>query len=112
MKKLYILPVFALAMLAILCAGPARADETAAPAAAPAIAIAAAPMATQPACGETLDLAAALSGKGEICPAALPQNPVPELKFGRTCRCSCGYPCKTDADCGPGGICGGGITCC
>ena len=31
---------------------------------------------------------------------------------GRTCRCSCGYPCKTDADCGPGGTCGAGITCC
>jgi hypothetical protein len=30
---------------------------------------------------------------------------------GRTCRCSCGFPCKTDADCG-GGICSGGISCC
>jgi len=32
--------------------------------------------------------------------------------FGRTCRCSCGFPCKTDADCGPGGVCAAGITCC
>ena len=32
--------------------------------------------------------------------------------FLRTCRCSCGYPCKTDADCGPGGVCASGITCC
>lgn len=31
--------------------------------------------------------------------------------FLRTCRCSCGQPCKTDADCG-GGICSAGITCC
>lgn len=32
---------------------------------------------------------------------------------GRTCRCSCGYPCKTDADCGGGvGSCRGGISCC
>ena len=31
---------------------------------------------------------------------------------GRTCRCSCGFPCKTDADCGPGGVCSGGISCC
>lgn len=108
MKKIYSLPIFSLLLLAVLCAGPALADETAAPA----IAIAATPMATQPACGETLDLAAALSGKAEICPAALPQNPAPELKFGRTCRCSCGYPCKKDADCGPGGICTGGISCC
>jgi hypothetical protein len=32
--------------------------------------------------------------------------------FGRTCRCSCGFPCKTNADCGPGGVCAPGITCC
>ena len=32
--------------------------------------------------------------------------------FLRTCRCSCGYPCKTNADCGPGGVCMSGITCC
>ena len=32
--------------------------------------------------------------------------------FGRTCRCSCGFPCKTNADCGPGGVCAAGITCC
>lgn len=32
--------------------------------------------------------------------------------FGlRTCRCSCGQPCKTNADCG-GNVCGPGITCC
>lgn len=30
----------------------------------------------------------------------------------RTCRCSCGYPCQTNADCGPGGICSAGVTCC
>ena len=29
----------------------------------------------------------------------------------RTCRCSCGQPCKTDADCG-GSVCAPGITCC
>jgi hypothetical protein len=29
----------------------------------------------------------------------------------RTCRCSCGQPCKTSADCG-GGVCAPGITCC
>jgi hypothetical protein len=32
---------------------------------------------------------------------------------GRTCRCSCGYPCKTDADCGGAvGSCHAGISCC
>jgi hypothetical protein len=30
----------------------------------------------------------------------------------KTCRCSCGQPCTTNADCGPGGACGVGITCC
>lgn len=30
----------------------------------------------------------------------------------RTCRCSCGFPCTTNADCGPGGVCAPGITCC
>lgn len=29
----------------------------------------------------------------------------------RTCRCSCGQPCTTNADCG-GNVCGPGITCC
>jgi hypothetical protein len=33
------------------------------------------------------------------------------VAFLRTCRCSCGQPCKTDADCA-GGICSGGISCC
>ena len=31
--------------------------------------------------------------------------------FRGTCRCSCGYPCQTDADCG-GALCMKGITCC
>ncbi len=29
----------------------------------------------------------------------------------RTCRCSCGQPCTSNADCG-GNVCGVGITCC
>ena len=32
--------------------------------------------------------------------------------FLKTCRCSCGYPCTTNEDCGPGGLCSAGITCC
>jgi len=52
-----------------------------------------------------------------FCPAESPQTIMPDqleqFAFGRkTCKCSCGYPCKTDADCGPGGICATGITCC
>jgi len=39
-------------------------------------------------------------------------NNTPKTAFLRTCRCSCGYPCKTNADCGPGGVCAAGITCC
>lgn len=30
----------------------------------------------------------------------------------RTCKCSCGFTCQTDADCGPGGLCRAGISCC
>lgn len=29
----------------------------------------------------------------------------------RTCRCSCGQPCTSNADCG-GNVCAPGITCC
>src|SRR5262245_15249919 len=101
MKRMLGLTLFALILLALLGAGAAAAEETAKPVANPAVAAAPAP--AQPGCGQTLDLAAILSGQTEISPAELPLNPVPELKFGRTCRCSCGYPCKTDADCGPGG---------
>jgi hypothetical protein len=110
MRRMLGLSVFALALLAALSAGPAFAGENAAPAAAPTVAAAPAP--SQPGCGQALDLAATLAAKADVCSAAQPLNPEPELKFGRTCRCSCGYPCKTDADCGPGGICAGGISCC
>ena len=35
-----------------------------------------------------------------------------QLAIGtKTCRCSCGQPCTTNADCG-GNICAVGITCC
>ena len=74
-------------------------------------------------CGFNLE--AALAPQASACPAprnavAMPSLPAlngqaetPEFLAGfRTCRCSCGAPCKTDADCGPGGICGAGITCC
>ena len=107
MKRLFGYSTLALVVALAFCAAPACADETTAPAVAPTAA------AAQPGCGETLDFAAILSGKAEISPAVLPLNPAPELKFGgRTCRCSCGYPCKTNADCGPGGVCAPGITCC
>jgi hypothetical protein len=64
-------------------------------------------------CGLSFELPPATTQAG-VCPATVSAtNPVPELLFGgRTCRCSCGFPCKKDADCGPGGICSGGITCC
>ena len=41
-------------------------------------------------------------------PTALQES---ALVFGKTCRCSCGQPCKTNADC-DGGLCAAGITCC
>jgi hypothetical protein len=107
MRKLGLsLIVFAL----VLYAGPAFAEE----AVAPAITVTQ-PAPAQTGCGSPLDLAAMLSSQGEICPASLPDS-TPELMARpprlRTCVCSCGYPCETDADCGPGGNCGPGITCC
>lgn len=51
--------------------------------------------------------------QGQVCPASPPSpEPMAPPFFKRTCRCSCGYPCSTNADCGPGGICSAGITCC
>jgi hypothetical protein len=90
---------------------PVFAEGPAAPAVAPA------PVApAQPGCAPALDLAAALAGQGELCLAPAPGTTAPELMsrppfFTRTCVCSCGYPCETDADC-DGGSCGPGITCC
>ena len=92
-----------LMLVVVLLAGlsvPAHAEE------------APAPVPAQTGCGPVFDLAPAPAQAG-ICPATLAVNPVPEPLFGgRTCRCSCGHPCKTDADCGPGGICSGGYSCC
>jgi hypothetical protein len=43
-------------------------------------------------------------------------KPAPQLagspSLFKYCACSCGYRCSTDADCGPGGSCITGITCC
>src|SRR5215207_4405638 len=101
--------LFVMTLFAVLGAAPAFAEE-AVPAAP---AVAAAPAPDQPGCGQTLDLAAALSAKAQICPATVDQTPAPDFVGGRTCRCSCGFPCKTDADCGGGeGSCRAGITCC
>ena len=52
---------------------------------------------------------------GGVCRAVSTEGTTPDRMpaFGRTCRCSCGYPCKTDADCGGAiGSCRGGISCC
>jgi hypothetical protein len=106
MKKLLGLTIFALTLLAVLGAVPAHAiDSPAAPAVA------------QPSCQPALDLGKLAPAKGETCPAtAAPQTQTPEPEFlvgTRTCRCSCGFPCKTDADCGGAvGSCRAGISCC
>lgn len=48
-----------------------------------------------------------------VDPAVALSTPDGIDRGGRTCRCSCGYPCKTDADCGGAiGSCRGGISCC
>jgi hypothetical protein len=48
-----------------------------------------------------------LTLKGSLSPEL-----VPVAFHRRTCRCSCGYPCNSDADCGPGGSCEQFISCC
>ena len=106
LKRLSGLAIFAVILMAVLNAGPARAASPVAPAVA----------AAQPGCQPVLDLGKALQPKGETCSAiATTQTKAPEPVFlaSRTCRCSCGFPCKTDADCGGGvGSCRAGITCC
>jgi len=103
------LGLFLIVLALALCAGPALAGEAVAPALIPTQAAPA-----QSGCASALDLAAVLSSQGGICPAALPDS-TPEFMARpprlRTCVCSCGYPCETDADC-DGGTCGPGITCC
>jgi hypothetical protein len=111
MKKILGLAL-ALSFLSILSALPAHA---AANPAVPAVAAAA-----QPGCQPVLDLGKLASAKGETCSAAaLSQSKTPEPEFMaqptrlRTCTCSCGFPCTSDADCGGAlGSCRAGITCC
>jgi hypothetical protein len=100
--------------LAFLVAGVAAATTLADPAGAATLP---AMTAAQPGCQPVLDLGKLASAKGETCPAtAAPRTKTPEPEFmagGRTCRCSCGFPCTSDADCGGAlGSCRAGITCC
>ena len=53
-----------------------------------------------------------LTLKSVLSPEFLPQPQGSKVAFLRTCGCSCGLPCRTNADCGPGGVCINGITCC
>ena len=109
--------------LAVLMAVPTAGVEPPALAPSPDIPQAGGPAPVNADCGFNLETV--LPGKSALCPApknaavmpSLPaldgQAELPEFLAGfRTCRCSCGAPCKTDADCGPGGRCGAGITCC
>ena len=113
--------ILTLAVLAALSAAPTIAGEEPSPANPQALAGIPAPVNAD--CGFNLE--SVLPGKTGLCPAphsavAMPSLPVLDalsalpdfMAAGRTCRCSCGFPCKTDADCGPGGICRAGITCC
>ncbi len=109
MKKLLGLTISALTLLVVLGTGSANAANSPA---SPAVAAAA-----QPGCQPVLDLGKLAPAQGETCPAtAAPQTQTPEPEFlvgTRTCRCSCGFPCKTDADCGGAvGSCRAGISCC
>jgi hypothetical protein len=106
--------ILVMAVLALAVASPASAATE--PLAVPAPAVTAP---AQPGCGMGPELSLTTPGQGETCPAARPESTTPdflvnpELARGRTCRCSCGFPCQTDADCGGGvGSCRAGISCC
>jgi hypothetical protein len=113
--------ILTLAVVAALSAAPVFAGET--PALETLQAVTGTPAPVQADCGFNLEMV--LPGKTGLCPApqtaavmpslpALGGVPTPEfMAVGRTCRCSCGSPCKTDADCGGAvGSCRSGITCC
>lgn len=53
-------------------------------------------------------LQADLSFKSTLAPELLPVTAFHQ----KTCRCSCGFPCNQDDDCGPGGSCEQFISCC
>ncbi|MFL6259654.1 MAG: hypothetical protein ACJ76Y_08085 [Thermoanaerobaculia bacterium] len=113
MKKPLGLTLFVLTLLAIFSA--VATANLPSPGGAPEVA-AAAP--AQPGCQPVLDLDKIAQSKGDTCPAAAVQKtPAPDFMAQptrlRTCVCSCGYPCTSDADCGGAlGSCRSGITCC
>jgi len=65
--------------------------------------------------GVTADLPSPVDLEGGFCPAVAPddssRDEAAQKPRFRTCRCSCGAPCLTDADC-DGAPCTAGITCC
>lgn len=108
LKKMALYSALGLALLACLSAAPVYAEEAT---------VAAAPPTAESSasgCDRSLDLI--FLTQAVMSPAMTSSEPTPEfmaVSFGRrTCRCSCGFPCQTNADCGPGGICSPGITCC
>lgn len=104
MKKLCGLAVFAVVLMVVLSAAPARAGEIPA---APAVAALAAG-----GCGQ----APVLPAKGETCSAAKPESVLPGvIELGQKlgyCHCGCTTQrCHTSADCG-GSSCDQTISCC
>ena len=111
-KKAFGMLILAMAVLALAGAAPASAETAVPTVPAPLVAAQA-----QPGCGTGLELNLATPSQGETCPVAQPASAVPEFLArpfgGRTCVCSCGFPCTSDADCGGAlGSCRKGITCC
>jgi hypothetical protein len=110
-KQAFGMLILAVAVLALAGAAPASAATE--PLAVPAAVTAPA----QPGCGTGLALNLTSPGQGETCPAAQPASTAPEFMAKpvrlRTCVCSCGFACTSDADCGGAlGSCRAGITCC
>ena len=107
-KKTFLLSLLG-AVALVICCLPATAAEGLP---ASAVAVPATPAAEPPAgCAAPLDLLA--GAPAPICAVAIDLvDPAPApLAVRKTCRCSCGFPCQTNADCG-GALCHAGITCC
>ena len=112
-----LLAIFTLALLVLLSLGSVFSNGIPTAKTVPQPAIEASPSA-QPSCASAFAIPEGmsfLSTEGGACKATPAASPAPDL-LGKPhrrgyCRCSCGYPCQTSADCG-GASCDPFITCC
>lgn len=105
----------ALVLVGALSQGPAFGGKDGAPAVDHPAAMSPPPAPVQPCAGTADTIAIPPAEELNYCPAEAPVSASPDWaakphRHGY-CRCSCGYPCQSDADCG-GASCDPFITCC